>query len=84
MIQNFRNVFRVVFCDDMPLSQQEQAILDLVMSKEADLVNNLMACEHLSNSDRNKIEYSAMFESEKCKTAATIPDLGKADFNTMR
>ena len=51
---------------------REQAILDLVMCNEADLIMELKVKEPLGSSDHNMIEFTLQFEREKLESDVMV------------
>ena len=62
----------------------EQAILDLVMCNEADLIRVLKVKEPFGSSDHNMIEFTMQFEREMLESDATVFPLNKGKYKDMR
>ena len=63
---------------------REQAILDLVMCNEANLIRELKVKEPLESSDHNMIEFTLQFEGEKLESDVTVLQLNKGNYKDMR
>eukprot|EP00061_Rhincodon_typus_P016363 g44545.t1 len=62
----------------------EQAILDLVLCNEADLIRELKGMEPLGGSDHKMTEFTLKFEREKIESEVTVLQLNKCDYRDMR
>jgi len=63
---------------------REQAILDLVLCNEADLIKELKVKEPLGSSDHNMIELGLQFERENVESDVMVLQLNKGDYRGMR
>ena len=63
---------------------REQAILDLVMRNEADLIRKLKVKEPLGSNDHNRIEFTLQFEGEKLESDVMVLQLNKGNYKDMR
>ncbi|XP_078410452.1 uncharacterized protein LOC144687812 [Cetorhinus maximus] len=63
---------------------REQAILDLVMCNEADLIRELKVKEPLGGSDHSMIEFTLQFERKKLESDVMVLQLNKGNYRGMR
>ena len=63
---------------------REQAILDLVLCNEPDLIKDLKVREHLGGSDHNMVEFSLQFERRKVESDVKVLQLNKGNYRGMR
>eukprot|EP00061_Rhincodon_typus_P001604 g15254.t1 len=76
--KKFVNGYKTVFLEQLVAElTREQAILDLVMCNEADLVSELEVKELLGGSDYNRTEFTLQFEREKLESDVAILQLSR-------
>ena len=81
--KEFMECLRDVFFEQLVSEPtREQAILDLVMCNEADLIRELKVKEPLGSSDHNIIEFSLQFEREKLESDVTVLQLNKGNYKS--
>eukprot|EP00061_Rhincodon_typus_P004419 g22521.t1 len=83
--KEFVDVLRDSFLEQLVVeSTREQAILDLLLCDEADLIREIKAKEPLGDSDHNMIELTLQFEREKIESEVTVLQLNKGNCRVMR
>ncbi|XP_072361026.1 uncharacterized protein [Scyliorhinus torazame] len=63
---------------------REQAILDLVLCNEPDLIKDLKVREHFGGSDHNVVEFNLQFERKKVESDVKVLQLNKGNYRGMR
>eukprot|EP00061_Rhincodon_typus_P016032 g44029.t1 len=76
--RNSWNVYEVVFLEQFVVeSKRQQAVVDLVMCNEADLITELKVKKPLGGSDNKIIEFTLQFEKEKLESDVIVSQLCK-------
>eukprot|EP00061_Rhincodon_typus_P004390 g22455.t1 len=83
--KEFVECLRCLFLQQLVVEPpKEQAILDLVMCNEADLMRELKVKEPLGGGDHNMTEYTLQFEREKLESDVTVLQLSKDNYKDMK
>jgi len=58
-------------------------MLDIVLSRDPDLVSNVNMLHSLDNSDHNFISFSVHFKSDKRRTSKSVRDFKRGKFDEI-
>ena len=83
--REFVECLRDVFLEQLVLEPtRNEAILDLVMCNEQELISDLEVKEPLGSGDHNMISFYLQFERDKGRSEVSVLQLNKGDYGAMR
>ncbi|XP_059824367.1 hydroxyacid oxidase 2 isoform X1 [Hypanus sabinus] len=83
--REFVECLRDVFLEQLVLEPtRNEAILDLVMCNEQELISDLEVKEPLGSSDHNMISFYLQFERDRGRSEVSVLQLNKGDYGAMR
>ncbi|XP_059846738.1 uncharacterized protein LOC132405715 [Hypanus sabinus] len=83
--REFVECLRDVFLEQLVLEPtRNEAILDLVMCNEQELISDLEVKEPLGSSDHDMISFYLQFERDKGRSEVSVLQLNKGDYGAMR